>query len=127
MRAFFGKTGKLMSDTGPDDLKRLGARLDEAERKRAAGARQAPPTQANVAFRFATELVAGLIVGGGMGWGLDWLFGRFGIHTKPWLMIAFVVLGLTAGIRNVMRAATELNARMAASPASSVKQDDEEN
>jgi ATP synthase protein I len=114
-----------MSDTGPDDLKRLGARLDEAERKRAAGARQAPPTQANIAFRFSTELVAGLIVGGGMGWGLDWLFGHFGVHTKPWLMIVFVVLGAAAGIRGVLRAANELNTQMAAAP--SVKQDDEEN
>ena len=116
-----------MSDTEPDDLKRLGARLDEAERKRATGARQAPPTQANIAFRFGTELVAGLLVGGGIGWGLDWLFGHFGIHTKPWLMIVFVVLGAAAGIRGVMRAAAELNAQMAANPASSAKPDVEEN
>ena len=116
-----------MSDTGPDDLKRLGARLDEVERKRAAGAKQAPPTQANIAFRFATELVAGLLVGGGIGWGLDWLFGRFGIHTKPWLMIVFVMLGAAAGIRNVMRAAAELNAQMAGQSVSSAKPDVEEN
>jgi ATP synthase protein I len=116
-----------MSDTGPDDLKRLGMRLDEAERKRATGAKQAPPTQANVAFRFATELVAGLLVGGGIGWGLDWLFGHFGFHTKPWLMIVFVVLGAAAGIRNVLHAAAELNAQMAAFPASPAKQDGEEN
>jgi ATP synthase protein I len=116
-----------MSDTGPDDLKRLGERLDEAERKRATGANQAPPSQANVAFRFATELVAGLLVGGGIGWGLDRLFGHFGIHTKPWLMIAFVVLGAAAGIRNVMRAAVELNAKTAGQSAFSAKQDGEEN
>ena len=116
-----------MSDTGPDDLKRLGQRLDEAEHKRAVGATQAPPTQATIAFRFATELVAGLVVGGGIGWGLDWLFGRLGIHTKPWLMIVFVVLGAAAGIRNVLRAAAELNAQMAAHPASPAKPDVEEN
>lgn len=116
-----------MSDTGPDDLKRLGARLDEAERKRATGAKKAAPSQAGIASRFATELIAGLVVGGGIGWGLDWLFGHFGIHTKPWLMIAFVVLGLAAGIRNVMRAAAELNAQMAAYPATPAKPDDEEN
>jgi ATP synthase protein I len=116
-----------MSDTGPDDLRRLGAKLDEAERKRTAGAKRASPTQGAIAFRFATELVAGLVVGGGIGWGLDWLFGHFGIHTKPWLMIVFVVLGAAAGIRNVMRAATELNAQIAAHPASPAKPDVEEN
>jgi F0F1-type ATP synthase assembly protein I len=39
--------------------------------------------------------------------------GRFGIHTKPVFLILFFILGAGAGIRNVMRAATELNARMA--------------
>ncbi|HEY5338750.1 MAG TPA: AtpZ/AtpI family protein [Rhizomicrobium sp.] len=117
-----------MSDTGPDDLQRLGARLDAAERKRATGDQRPPPTQASIAFRFGTEMIAGLLVGGGMGWGLDWLFGHFGFHTKPWLMIVFFVLGAAAGIRGVMRAANELNAQMAAAPAApSVKQDDEEN
>ena len=115
-----------MSDTGPDDLKRLGARLDEAQRRKAGPSKQEPPTQLGIAFRFATELVAALLVGGALGWGLDWLFGHFGIHTKPWLLIVFVVLGAAAGIRNVMRAATELNTQMAASPAPSAKRDDEE-
>ena len=116
-----------MSDTGPDDLKRLGARLDEAERKRATGAKQAPPTQANIAFRFAIELVAGLFVGGGIGWGLDWLFGHFEIHTKPWLMIVFMMLGAAAGLRNIIKSAEEINAQINASAADSVANNDEEN
>ena len=115
-----------MSDTGPDDLQRLGAKLDEAQRKRAKGTNQAPPSQAQIAFRFSTELVAGLVVGGGIGWGLDWVFAQFGIHTKPWLMIVFVVLGAAAGIQNVVRAAKELNAQIEAANASSAKQDGKE-
>jgi ATP synthase protein I len=85
-----------------------------------------PPTQMGIAFRFATELVAALLVGGALGWGIDWLFGHFGIHTKPVFLIGLFVLGAAAGIRNVMRAANELNAEMAAHPAAPV-QDDEEN
>ena len=61
----------------------------------------------------ATELVAALIVGVGLGWGIDWLFGHFGFHTRPAFLILFFVLGAAAGIRNVMRAATEINAEIA--------------
>jgi ATP synthase protein I len=97
----------------PDRLKALGARLEEAQRRNAVQAKGPPPTQLGIAGRFATELVASLVVGGGLGWGLDWLLGRFGFHTKPVLLIVFFILGAAAGIRNVMRAATEINARMA--------------
>ena len=73
-----------------------------------------PPSQAGIAGRFATELVAGLVVGGGLGWGVDGLFGHFGFHTRPVFLLLFFVLGAAAGIRNVMRAANEINADMSA-------------
>jgi ATP synthase protein I len=101
-----------MTSRGPDRLRELGARLDEVQRRKEK-AKGPPPTQLGIAGRFATELVAALIVGGGLGWGVDWLFGRFGIHTRPVFLIVFFVVGAAAGIRNVMRAATEINARMA--------------
>ena len=69
----------------------------------------AAPTPLGIAFRFATELVAALVVGGALGWGIDWLFG-----TRPVFIVVMFVLGAAAGIRNVMRAAKELNARAAA-------------
>jgi len=103
----------MMASQDPDRLKDLGARVEEAQRRNAVQAKGPPPTQLGIAGRFATELVAALIVGGGLGWGVDWLFGRFGFHTKPVFLIVFFILGAAAGIRNVMRAATELNARMA--------------
>jgi len=98
----------------PDRLNDLGRRLDEAQRKQAAGINRPPPTQLGIAGRFATELVAALVVGGGLGWGIDWLFGRFGYHTRPVFLIVFFVLGAAAGIRNVMRAANEINAEISA-------------
>jgi len=51
-------------------------------------------------LRLSSELVAGVLVGGGIGWLLDkWL----GI--SPWGLIVFLLLGFTAGVLNVMRAA----------------------
>ena len=101
----------------PDRLKELGQRLDEAQRKQAAGAKRPPPNQLGIAGRFATELVAALVVGGGVGWGIDRLLGRFGFHTRPVFLLLFFVLGAAAGIRNVVRAANEINAEIARSSA----------
>ncbi len=51
------------------------------------------------AFRMSTEFVAGVIVGGGLGWLIDrWL------GTSPWGLIVFLMLGFLAGIYNVMKA-----------------------
>lgn len=116
-----------MSAQGPEkNLRELGERLDEAQRKRAVRTSRPPPTQMGIAFRFATELVAALLVGGAMGWGIDWAFGYFGIRTKPAFLIVMVVLGAVAGIRNVMRAATEINAEIASKPPAPSVSDDEE-
>jgi len=52
------------------------------------------------AFGLSSELVAGVVVGAGLGWLADrWL----GI--APWGLIVFVLLGFTAGVLNVMRSA----------------------
>ena len=98
----------------PDELRQLGQRLDEAQKKQAVAAKGPPPSQLGIAGRFATELVAALVVGGGLGWGVDWLFGHFGFHTRPIFIVVFFVLGAGAGIRNVVRAAGEINADMSA-------------
>ncbi|HEX2592808.1 MAG TPA: AtpZ/AtpI family protein [Rhizomicrobium sp.] len=101
-----------MSNSGPnpDKLRELGAELDEIRRKEAAKQANKPaPTSLGIAFRFSTEMVAALIVGGGLGWGLDRLLG-----TRPIFLLVFFVLGAAAGIRNVMRAAQEINAEMSA-------------
>jgi ATP synthase protein I len=51
-------------------------------------------------FRLSSELVAGVVVGAGIGWFIDrWL----GI--SPWGLIVFLLLGFTAGVLNVMRSA----------------------
>lgn len=111
----------------PDDLRRLAKRLDDAQAKHTVRISRPAPTQMGIAGRFATEFMASLVVGAALGWGLDWVFGHFGVHTKPVFLIAMFVLGAVAGIRNVMRAATEINARMASQPGQAAPaQDDEE-
>jgi len=51
-------------------------------------------------FRLSAELIAGVLVGAGIGWLLDrWL------GSSPLGMIVFLLLGFTAGVLNVMRAA----------------------
>ena len=102
-----------MTAPDPDRLNDLGKRLDELQTRQAERTKRPQPSQSSIALRFATELVAALVVGGGLGWGIDWLFGHFGFHTRPAFMIVFFVLGAAAGIRNVMRAAHEINAEIA--------------
>jgi ATP synthase protein I len=98
----------------PDRLHALGKRIDETQKRHAVQAKRPPPSQMGIAGRFTTELVAALVIGGGLGWGIDWLFGHFGHHTSPVFLVVFFVLGAAAGIRNVVRAANEINAAMAA-------------
>ncbi len=90
----------------PGDLRALRERLEEAKRQSEPRKNQAAPTSLGIATRFATEMVVAVLFGAGLGWLLD----RF-LHTRPIFLVVMVVLGAGAGIRNVMRAAAELNAR----------------
>jgi ATP synthase protein I len=84
-------------------LQRLGTQLSQVSRPSENGSapRQAVNASAMArGFRLSTELVAGVLVGAGLGWLLDrWL----GI--SPWGLIIFLLLGFAAGVLNVMRAA----------------------
>ncbi|MEL6549616.1 MAG: AtpZ/AtpI family protein [Pseudomonadota bacterium] len=69
-------------------------------------------TMANVAWRMVIELVAGIVVGFGIGIGLDSLFG-----TTPIFLILFILFGLAAGINVMMRTAKEVQEKQAAEAA----------
>lgn len=94
---------------GQDDPKSsfedLDARLKSArQRSEPRSSRPSDTKPLGIAMRISVELVAGLFVGGAMGYLLDrWL------GTLPWLTIVFFFIGAAAGIRNVMRAAEEIN------------------
>ena len=64
-------------------------------------ARQTRETKRGVAqaFRLSSEFIAGVVVGGGIGYAIDQFFG-----TTPWGLIVFFLLGFAAAILNVLRA-----------------------
>ncbi len=60
-------------------------------------------SQAQLAWRMVIELVAGIAIGFGMGYGLDSLFG-----TSPIFLVLFIFFGLAAGVLTMMRSAKEV-------------------
>ena len=107
----FGKSDNDRQDARPgQDDRELRARLDrldssirsrQAELKAPDASRRG--TALGIAFRLATELVAGLVVGGGIGWFLDKLLG-----TSPLMLLLFFFLGAAAGVWTVYKTAGEL-------------------
>lgn len=92
-------------------LGRLGERLEGVREKQAA--KHGKPDERRgsalgAAFRLGTELLAGVIVGGAMGWFLDWLLGKLGFDTSPVLFILFLLFGMAAGILNAVRVAKQM-------------------
>lgn len=109
-----------------DDIRR---RLDTlGDELASAQARHTPPPDPDVgargramgqALRLATELVAGVVVGGFIGWALDrWL------ETTPLLMVVFLLLGAAAGILNVIRTAKAMQQNVP--PGKDLKDDDDD-
>ena len=99
-----------MSD-GPDQ-KRLDA-LDE--KLKALKQANAPKpveehhlSQAQVGWRMVTELVVGLLLGFGFGYGLDLFF-----ETLPIFLIIFTMLGFGGGVRAMMKTANEIAEKQA--------------
>jgi ATP synthase protein I len=96
----------------PDDEPALRARLDalsgnlKAQRPVAPATRPDTPRPADnltsgmsMGLRAGSEFVAAILVGGAIGWGLDWA-----LKTRPAFTIVFFLLGVAAGVWNVIRA-----------------------
>ncbi len=102
-----------MSDHREDGLKDLHERIEAAKE------RQAPPppkeehySQAQQGWRMVTELVSGLLIGFGIGYGIDVLAG-----TMPVFLVLFTLLGFCAGVNVMMRTAKEIQAKKMAEEA----------
>lgn len=86
-------------------------KLDALEDKISASRqRQAPEAQANahgsmlgLAYRLTVEILAGIAVGGFVGWWLDKVLG-----TQPLMMLVLLFLGMAAGLMNSVRTVNEM-------------------
>lgn len=100
----------------PDDeaalaarLKQLGDRIHQAGERRQHVAEELREDEARrgddssnlaKALRLSSEFVAGIVVGGMIGWAIDHFAG-----TTPWGLMVFLLLGFGAGTLNAIRAA----------------------
>jgi len=92
----------------PGDLARLGERIDrlrgtqpDAEAEAGAAAGRA----LGYGWRISIEMVVAVLFCGVIGWLVDLWLG-----SRPWGMIALIVLGFAVGIRNAIRLANEMEA-----------------
>lgn len=92
------------SDAGkhqPPSLDEFSKRLDAArgDRNEARLARAGTGQSLGRALRVSSELLAALLVGTALGWGLDRL-----LDAEPWFLLAGMLFGFAAGVRNLFRA-----------------------
>jgi ATP synthase protein I len=116
-----GAAGARVEKETRERLQDLDRRLSQASRK------HVPPpghdgrgSALGLAFRLAVELVAGLVVGGGIGWLLDTWLG-----TMPVFLLIFFALGAAAGILNVIRTAKQMQVPPDPAALDIVKDDDD--
>ena len=105
--------------TDPDEKQRMVQLEGKIESAKAAQWPQSKVddhhSQAHAGWRMVTELVAGLVIGLCIGFGLDSLFG-----TLPIFLVLFVLLGFAAGVKTMLRSAQDLQRAQSGQP------DDEE-
>lgn len=95
----------MASEPDPDRLRALEARLakakDQAPDQQSSTAKGF--SQGEVAWRMLIELMTGMFLGVGLGYGLDVLFG-----TLPIFLVIFSLFGFAAGIRTMLGSARQL-------------------
>lgn len=87
----------------PDDLSLLDQRIKEFKDQEAHSRHSCKPTETDysrtaVGFQISTELLAGVLIGAGIGYVLDELLG---FH--PWCIALFTILGGAAGLLSIYR------------------------
>ena len=93
--------------TDPDEKQRIAQLEDKIANAKAVHRPQSQiedhHSQAHAGWRMVTELVAGLLIGFCIGYGLDSLFG-----TLPIFLVLFVLLGFAAGVKTMLRSAQDI-------------------
>lgn len=95
----------MASEPDPDRLRALEAKLAKVKGQAAPEKAETVKgfSQGEVAWRMVIELVTGMILGVGIGYGLDVLFG-----TLPVFLIIFSLLGFAAGVKTMLGSARQL-------------------
>lgn len=104
------------------DIEDLGARLDAVRSKHQDNPEQTDDgSLLGMAWRLSTELVVSILVGLGLGYGVDVLLG-----TKPWGLLIGLGFGFAAGIMAVLRTSAKMDAQNADVPLGNDLPDDED-
>lgn len=99
------ETGQDPESVGDQRLTSLDERLraiQHAEQVRTASTHRKPEKGYSQGNRVLTELIAGIVGGGLLGWCFDHWLG-----TKPWLLLAMLFLGIGVAFRNIIRISQE--------------------
>ena len=94
----------MVDQVDKERLKALDDKIKAAKKAQESGPEKSEGVSAGeVGWRMVTELVAGIFIGFGIGYGLDALFG-----TMPIFLVLFTLFGFAAGVKTMMRSANEL-------------------
>lgn len=94
----------MVDQVDKERLKALEDKIEAAKKANQSDSRKSEGVSAGeVGWRMVTELVAGIFIGFGIGYGLDVLFG-----TMPIFLVLFTMFGFAAGVKTMMRSANEL-------------------
>jgi ATP synthase protein I len=96
-------TGGPRGDGLSERLRGLDRALQKARASKPGGEEQQGTVRASAqgmaqALKLSSEFIAGIAVGAGLGWLVDYLAG-----STPWGLIVFLLLGFAAGVLNVLR------------------------
>jgi ATP synthase protein I len=98
-----GESGRdpIEEDKRLDSLKERLKQADQDEAVRTGRDKQGVDQGYRLGNRVLAELIGGIVGGLLIGWVLDRLFG-----TAPWLLLAFLFMGIVVAFRNIIRIST---------------------
>lgn len=102
-----------MTEPDPERMRELEDRLEALKKSQEPEPKMEEHySLAQQGWRMVMELVAGIVIGFFIGYGLDLLLG-----TMPIMLVIFILLGFVAGVRTMMRTAQEVQEKAAGEPA----------
>lgn len=98
----------MPNEPDSERLRHLSARIDRIKGKPVGAKTNTVKgfSQGEVAWRMIIELVTGMLLGMGIGYGLDAVFG-----TLPLFLVIFSLIGFAAGIKTMLGTAKQLAAK----------------